>query len=96
MSSLVMQLDETQKVAVLAEKYLQKYQPEDYRIVVRPAAVHRGSGRWLVQVDHEPRDKTISGEDFIDRICKANEDIDRDFPRYIRLTQAVPQPGEVL
>lgn len=83
-------------VAALVEKYLQPHQPQDYRLVVHRHAIRLGTRRWLVEVGIEPEGKEIRADDLIERLIEANEELDRDFPRYIRLTQLVPQPGEVL
>src|SRR5438093_1546920 len=88
--------NEREVIASLVERYLEPHQKSDFRIVVYPEAIIRGSGRWLVQVGIEPEGTEVRASDFIDRFLAANQDLDRDYPRYIRLTQMVPQPGEVL
>jgi hypothetical protein len=88
---------ETDRVADLVEKYLQRHQPADYRLVVNRQAILKNGLRWLVQVDTENRTGVeIRADDASDRILAANLDIDAELPRYVRLTSLVPQPGEVL
>ncbi|HZL35709.1 MAG TPA: hypothetical protein VFC78_10405 [Tepidisphaeraceae bacterium] len=87
---------ETEAVAALVEKYLLRHQSPDYRIVVRQGAIRQGARRWLVEVGVEPAAATVRADDFVDRITRTNEEIDRDYPRFVRLTQLVPQPAEVL
>ena len=38
----------------------------------------------------------VRADDFADRLVAANVDIDRDFPRFVRLSSLVPMAGEVL
>ena len=87
---------ETEAVAALVERYLARHQPADYRIVVRRGAIRPGARRWLVEVGIEPFGISVNAADFVDRISKANEALDNDFPRFVRLTQLIPQPGEAL
>jgi hypothetical protein len=89
-------LSERDVVANLVERYLERHQKPDYRIVVRRDAIQRMAGRWLVEIAVEPTNARLQAGEFIERFSAANEDLDRDYPRYITLTQLVPQPGEVL
>ena|SRR5579884_608307 len=91
------QRSETDTIADLVEKYLARHQPETYRLVVHRSAIRQGSRRWLVQVGTEcPDGVEIHSGDYADRVVAANADLDHDFPRFVRLTSLVPQPGEVL
>lgn len=87
---------EMESIAVLVEEYLARHQPPDYRIVVRRGAIRRGARRWLVEVGVERAVPPISASDFVDRISKANEELDKDLPRFVRLTQLVPRSREAL
>ena len=88
---------ETETIEDLVEKYLARHQPVNYRLVVHRSAIRRGSRRWLVEVGTEQSvGVEVHSGDFADRIVATNVEIDRDFPRYVRLTALVPQPGEVL
>ena len=86
---------EADVVADVVEKYLLPHQPSDYRIVVHRDHIHK-AGRWLVEVGIEPAGKDVPADDFIGRFSAANLDMDRELPRFARLTQMLPQPGEVL
>lgn len=95
MVSPLLDVEAETKVAALVERYLEKHQPGGYRLVVTHSAIRRSpGGRWLVQIRPEPA--SAAADDFVDRLLAAGEDIEKDFPRYVFLTQIVPQPGEVL
>src|SRR4051812_9302113 len=87
---------ETEVVADLVERYLSNHQPSTYRLVVRRNAIRRGANRWLVEIGTEANGHEVRADDFADRLVAANLFLDRDFPRYVRLTSIVPQAGEVL
>jgi hypothetical protein len=88
---------ETDRVADLVAKYLQRHQPAGYKLVVNRQAIVKSGLRWLVQIDTEnPTRVEIRADDVSDRILAANLDIDAELPRYVRLTSLVSQPGEVL
>lgn len=91
------QRSEIDTIADLVEKYLARHQPADYRLVVHRGAIRQGTRRWLVEVGTEqPEGVEVHSGDFADRIVAANIDLDRDFPRFVRLTSMVPKPGEML
>lgn len=87
---------ETESVAALVGKYLARHQPLDYQIAVRKGAIRRGARRWLVEIGVERAVAPVSASDFVDRILKANEELEKDFPRFVRLTQLVPRSREAL
>ena len=41
---------ETDTIADLVEKYLERHQPANYRLVVTRSAIRQGTRRWLVQI----------------------------------------------
>ena len=83
-------------VATLVERYLERFQPKTYRLVVNRQAVVRGPSKWLVEVNVEPRDTEVSAADVSSRLVAANMAIESDLPRYISLLPKVARPGEVL
>lgn len=83
-------------VAALVERYLEKFQPVDYRLVVNRQAIIRGPSKWLVEINVEPKGAQVSAADVSDRIVAANMAIECELPRYIFLSSLVPRPGEVL
>ena len=79
---------ETEIVAAQAEAALEPHQTDEYRLIVRHDLIRHYSGRWWIVVT--PDADGISGEDYLNRISAAQEDLNRDRPRWARLTVQLP------
>lgn len=87
------QKDRLEKVRLLVEKHLERYQPKDCRLVTFPGIVMEHGGRWYVQV--EPDRQSVGLGDYTDQILKTEDDIVRIEGFDVMLVSMLPMDDEL-
>ena len=75
-------------IASLAQKYLDRHQPQRYRINVVPDAVVLRGDTWFVVA--EPSKPDAPGHDFINRITEASMDLEDQEKLNLFLVPVIP------
>lgn len=76
------------EIATLAQRYLDKHQPQRYRINVVPDAVVLRGDTWFVVA--EPNKADAPGYDFINRITEASMDLEDHEKLNLFLVPVIP------
>lgn len=77
-----------QEMAVLAQRYLDRHQPDRYRIRVMPDAIERRGETWFIVA--EPDKAAAPTYDFINRITEASIELEDQEKLSVFLVPVMP------